>query len=207
MKRLKIYLARHGQDKDNAKGILNGHRNKPLTKTGVLQAKELAKKIKKADIKLGKIFSSPLQRTLKTAEIIAKTLSLEKPEKLDLLIERNFGIMTGQPRAKILKMCLPNVSETKKVNYFLSPRGAETFPELITRGKRLLGYIGKRHKEGNVLLVTHGDFGKMIYAAYYDLYWKEVLKMFHFGNSDLLLLSKNSPPEKTHVFQTQQYDN
>jgi len=194
MKRLKIYLARHGQDKDNAKGILNGHRNKPLTKTGVLQAKELAKKIKKADIKLGKIFSSPLQRTLKTAEIIAKTLSLEKPEKLDLLIERNFGIMTGQPRAKILKMCLPNVLETKKVNYFLSPRGAETFPELITRGKRLLGYIGKRHKEGNVLLVTH-------------LYWKEVLKMFHFGNSDLLLLSKNSPPEKTHVFQTQQYDN
>lgn len=27
----KIYLVRHGQDKDNADGILNGHRNMPLT--------------------------------------------------------------------------------------------------------------------------------------------------------------------------------
>jgi broad specificity phosphatase PhoE len=58
----------------------------------------------------------------------------------------------------------------------------------------------------SVLLVTHGDFGKMIYAAYYDLDWEEVLKQFHFGNSEVLLLAKNSPPEKAHVFETSQFN-
>ncbi len=32
---LKIYLARHGQNEDNANGILNGHRDLPLTDIGL----------------------------------------------------------------------------------------------------------------------------------------------------------------------------
>ena len=43
---LNVYLARHGQDEDNANGILNGRRDMPLTTLGVNQAKELAEKIK-----------------------------------------------------------------------------------------------------------------------------------------------------------------
>ena len=31
---LKIYIARHGQNEDNANGILNGHRDLPLTDIG-----------------------------------------------------------------------------------------------------------------------------------------------------------------------------
>lgn len=32
---------------------------------------------------------------------------------------------------------------------------------------------------GRILLVTHGDIGQMIYAAYYNLDWKDVLQLFH----------------------------
>lgn len=60
---LKIYIARHGQDKDNVRGILNGHRDEPLTILGQNQAKDLAEKIKEAGIKFDKIYSSPLKRT------------------------------------------------------------------------------------------------------------------------------------------------
>lgn len=204
---LRIYLARHGQDEDNAKGILNGHRDKPLTKLGEEQAGELAQKIKSAGIKFDKVYASPLVRAFRTAEIIINSLELPKPEKMDLLIERDFGIMTGKPQTEIIDMCSPNVlSIDGGINYFLCPEGAETFPQLVKRGKRLITDIENKYKGGNVLLVTHGDFGKMVYAAYYDLDWKEVLKMFHFGNSDLILLAPDSASEDVHVFKIKQHN-
>ena len=50
------------------------------------------------------------------------------------------------------------------------------------------------------------DIGKMIYAAYYGLDWLEVLKLFHFGNSELLELSETSGPGDTHVFNIEQHN-
>lgn len=208
--RLKIYLARHGQDLDNVNGILNGQRNEPLSEKGIEQAKELAQKIKDERIIFEKVYASPLQRAYKTAEIITDTLGMEKPTKMDLLKERDFGIMTGQPHSKIIEMCFPDILKTDTVTYFLSPKDAETFPDLINRAEKVRQEIEFNHKIGNILLVTHGDIGKMIYAEYYKLNseseWKNILKAFHFGNSDLLLLSQDSKPEDAHVFKIKQYN-
>ena len=44
----KIVLVRHGQDEDNAKRILNGRRNAPLTTLGVTQAYDLTDKLRMA---------------------------------------------------------------------------------------------------------------------------------------------------------------
>ncbi len=197
---LKIYLARHGQDKDNASGILNGRRDEPLSEKGIEQAKEVATKTKGSGIHFDHIYSSPLQRAYKTAEIIADTLGIAKPEVLPDLIERDFGIMTGKPQSTIRDVCAPDIMQTDTICYFLSPEGAETFPQLIERAKKVLNEIKAKHEDGNILLVTHGDFGKMIYTAYY------ILKMFHFGNSELLELSEESGPEETHVFKIQQHN-
>ena len=54
--------------------------------------------------------------------------------------------------------------------------------------------------------VSHGDCGKMIYAAYYHLDWHKVLSDFHFGNGELLLLAEDSPAEDSHVFSIKQYN-
>ena len=32
---MKIYIVRHGQDQDNANGLLNGHRDTTLTEIGL----------------------------------------------------------------------------------------------------------------------------------------------------------------------------
>jgi broad specificity phosphatase PhoE len=201
----KIYLARHGQDEDNANGILNGHRNEPLTEIGINQAGEVAQKIKKAGIKFDIIFASPLQRAFKTAEIITETLGNDSPIKEELLIERDFGIMTGKSVSSIIEMCSPDIFETDHINYFLSPEGAETFPDLINRGKKLLKKLNDSYQEKSILLVTHGDIGKMIYCGYYNLDWKKVLEAFHFGNSELLLMSDDSSADEAHVFKIKQY--
>ncbi len=195
---LKIYLARHGQDEDNVNGILNGHRDKPLTKLGESQAQELAEKIKSLNLTFDKVYASPLQRAYKTAEIVTKKLNIESPEVMNDLIERDFGIMTGKKHIEI-EILSPHVLKTETVTYFLDPEKAETFANLKIRGKKILEHLKKSHIDGNILLVTHGDIGKMIYAAYYDLDWEKVLKMFHFGNSDLLLLSENSSPTDAHI--------
>jgi len=55
-------------------------------------------------------------------------------------------------------------------------------------------------------LVTSGDIGKMVYAAYYNLPWEQVLTDFHFGNSELLILSESSSAKESHVIHIEQYN-
>ncbi|HMS91144.1 MAG TPA: histidine phosphatase family protein [Candidatus Absconditabacterales bacterium] len=174
-----IYIVRHGQDQDNTNGILNGHRDTPLTEIGISQAEQLAKKIKKSGIVFDKIYSSPLQRAYQTAEIVATYIHMKKPEIVDILIERDFGMMSGKNIKDIEKLCSPDIIKTDTIMYFLSPEGAETFPQLIKRANQALEYIQKQRIKGNILLVTHGDFGKMLYTAYYNLDWKLIQKSPH----------------------------
>ncbi|HUS26768.1 MAG TPA: histidine phosphatase family protein [Nevskiaceae bacterium] len=47
-----LFIARHGQNVDNANGILNGHRDLPLTNVGRKQARQLAKGIAAKDCSL-----------------------------------------------------------------------------------------------------------------------------------------------------------
>jgi broad specificity phosphatase PhoE len=204
---LKIYLVRHGQDLDNERCLLNGRRDEPLTALGLAQADELAAFIKSHNLGLDKVYSSPLQRAYITAVKITEALNLPTPEVLPLLIERDFGIMSGQKKSDIEKLCAPKLLKTETINYFLEPDGGETFPELITRAKKLLKFISEKYKDGNVLLVGHGDFGKMIYAAYYNIPWEEALRMFHFGNSEILLLAPGVTPENTKIFKAPQFNN
>lgn len=203
---LHIYLARHGQDEDNAAGILNGRRNRPLTAIGIQQAQTVAAKITEAGLHFDTIYTSPLLRTTQTAEIIAHAIGGPVPIELPGLIERDFGCMSGKLQSSITETCAPDILITDTIVYFLNPEGAETFPDLLARAGQLLQEVRTRHTEGSVLLVTHGDFGKMIYAQYYHLPWQDILTQFHFGNSELLLLSPDSPADQAHVFEIPQHN-
>lgn len=203
---LKIYIARHGQDEDNANGILNGHRDTPLTAIGEQQARGLVDAIVNAKLKFDAVYCSPLRRAYATAKVVTATLYMGLPLYLGNLIERDFGSMTGKPVKDICLLCEPDVIKTETITYFLSPEGAETFPQLMDRAKILLDEVRSVVDDGNVLLVTHGDIGKMIFAAYYGLDWKDVLTMFHFGNSELLLLSEDCKPEDACVVKIEQYN-
>lgn len=203
---LTIYIARHGQDEDNSKGILNGRRNTPLTQLGIEQAMEVASKIADAKLHFEAIYTSPLKRAMQTAKIISEKTGMGDPKILANLIERDFGVMTGQPASRIEEQCAPEILKTQTITYFLNPKDAEDFPTLKLRAGKLLAEVRLKHTEGNILLVTHGDFGKMIYAEYYNLNWQDVLTLFHFGNSELIILSENTPAEEAHVFTIPQFN-
>lgn len=203
---LNIYLCRHGQDQDNINGILNGHRDTPLTETGISQAENTAQELFNRNIIFDFIYSSPLKRALQTANIISSKLNNPKPEIHQRLIERNFGIMTGKRITDIEALCSPNIIKTERIIYFLEAKNSESFPNLTRRAQKVIKFVKSKHQSGNILLVTHGDIGKMLYCAYHNLDWKEVLKTFHFGNSEILLLSDSIIQKQEKLISTKQYN-
>lgn len=189
-------LARHGQNVDNLNGILNGHRDLPLTDLGREQARQLGEGIVAAGLTFDAVLSTPLSRGYETAVIAAEVANLPEPEVMDLLIERNFGIMTGRPISDIVPMCSPDIVVTDTITYFLSPEGAETFPQLVERGQKVLSEVKRRYMGKRVLMVGHGDMGKMIYAAATSKDWMDVLTGFHFGNGELIDISSDGDVHK-----------
>lgn len=180
-----IYVVRHGQDEDNQAGILNGRRDKPLTELGRSQSANLADKL--AGHKIQVVYSSPLKRAYETAKIIADKLDIKQIIVEPDLIEREFGVMTGTLVADIPKNSSNNLLGDKVI-YFIDPEGAELFPDLFNRAKQALSKIQKAQPDKNILIVTHGDLGKMIRAAYHNWTWKDGLLTPYLDNTGVLEL-------------------
>ena len=104
-------------------------------------------------------------------------------------MEREFGILTGKPVLDIPKYT-DKILLSDRVNYFLEVDGAEDFPALLKRGQKILDEIRQKHPDRNVLIVTHGDIGKMIRAAYHRWTWEQGLKTPYFDNTGVLELSE-----------------
>ncbi|GAG11407.1 unnamed protein product, partial [marine sediment metagenome] len=79
-----IILARHGETKWNVEEVFRGRTDIELNQTGIKQAELLAGYLSKH--KIDAIYSSPLKRAVKTAEIIAGYHGLDievAPELID----------------------------------------------------------------------------------------------------------------------------
>jgi broad specificity phosphatase PhoE len=94
----RILLARHGQTADNAGGRILGRRDPPLTALGRAQAEALAATLRDAGI--AAVWTSPLQRALGTAEVVAAALGLE-PIVLPDLTESARGSWEGRSIAEL----------------------------------------------------------------------------------------------------------
>jgi uncharacterized phosphatase len=93
-----ILLARHGETDWNREGRFQGHADPPLNRTGRAQAVDLSVALMAEE--LAAVYSSPLQRALETAEVIAASHGLE-PVPVDGLREVDVGSWSGLTRAEI----------------------------------------------------------------------------------------------------------
>ena len=116
---MKIRLVRHGETDGNARGLMLGTKvDWPLNEKGIAQAENL-----KLDSGFDFIFSSPLKRTLQTAEILSKTLGAKLIVHQGL-IERDKGILEGKTQAEVAELTNGEVSEAvlyRKLVYDFSP--------------------------------------------------------------------------------------
>lgn len=147
-----IYFVRHGETNLNKQHVFQGSIDEPLNELGVLQAIEVATRLK--DEKIDIIYSSPLKRAHTTAEAVNKFHGVEivKDKRIS---ELYLGKLEGQ---KYNNENLETLIKTSK------EYGGEGLESLIARVKDFMEDL-KKQKGKNILIVAHGGVYKaMVYC-------------------------------------------
>lgn len=118
-----LYVFRHGLTEHNVKRIFCGRVDSPLTKEGIKQAEELAVKLKNQRIDLG-IYSN-LSRAKDTLYIALKNHPNAKKEPSDLILERDYGDLTGKSKADLNKLD-PNLTQKYRRSWDFPPPNGES---------------------------------------------------------------------------------
>ena len=82
-----IYIVRHGQTNWNLEGRNQGRIDIELNEKGIQQAELTSEKLE--NIKFDKVFSSPLKRAYKTAQVICEKIGIDENEII--VDERKIG--------------------------------------------------------------------------------------------------------------------
>jgi uncharacterized phosphatase len=138
-----LYFVRHGESELNARHIFAGQTDTLLSARGKEQAALAGKGAQSLSIDL--IVSSPLNRALTTAQIIAKSVGypIDKIIVNDMFKERSLGSLEG--------MSWEGVDEAAT-----NVSGIETWDELLARAKAGLEYL-KSLDAKVILLAGHGS--------------------------------------------------
>jgi len=162
-----IIFLRHGQAKNNVDKVLAGRAaGVPLTEEGIKQAKTIAKFLK--PMKISTVYTSPIERAQKTAEIVAKHNSVDY--KIDeRLIELDMGKFTGLPYDEIFQSHGNVFLKFYEGQIEIAHNGVETFSEVNKRVQSMVDHVLKEHHDENVVLVTHMDPIKAMLATIMDL--------------------------------------
>lgn len=162
----KFFIVRHGQTEWNLQKKFQGSLNSNLTVLGEEQARKLAESLKNKEI--DHIYSSDLGRAFRTAEIISQAVG--KPVNVaKSLREMSFGIWEGMNIDKIESDYNDEFEVWKKNPYELRLEGLDDMKKVQSRMVEEIESINKRHKDSNILIVSHGMTIKTVIANYMHL--------------------------------------
>lgn len=166
---MKLYIIRHGETDWNKEKRLQGQSDTELNEYGIRLARITAEALK--DVKFDHIFSSPLKRAYRTAELLRgdRETAIVTDDRLK---EIGFGINEGVPAGEI----------SGDFHYFFDApekyrpaEGGETYEELCARSKDFIDNVivplSLREPEGTVLITAHGAMNKsiMIYLNHLEI--------------------------------------
>ena len=163
---LKLYIVRHGETEWNVIKRFQGQLNTPLTEKGMEKLGETGKKLK--NILFDQVYTSELERTVNSAEIILNENNGYKNNKLELqkLAELNevyFGVWQGLTYEEVF-LKYPEEGN----NYFYNVKNykaenveAEKLEDALERFLKGINKILDSHESGNILVVTHGTVFEM----------------------------------------------
>jgi len=156
-----IILARHGETEWNVEEVFRGRIDVELNETGIKQAELLAEYL--TDSKIDAIYSSPLKRALKTAEIIAGYHKLDV-EIAPGLIDFDYGKWQGLPhqevKDKYKELYAEWVNSPDKVKM---PTG-ESLNDVRKRAIDVVDSVIAKYN-GTVILVSHRVVNKVLICA------------------------------------------
>ena len=138
----KIILVRHAECEGNVQNRLSGITNFELTYNGKKQTKIVAERLKEQ--KIDKVYSSPLNRALQTAQEISKYAYEKRVIVENNLIEINYGKCDGMQWNEIDSK-YPNGMPEQEEYINVQKRMVKTINEIIDKN------IGKK-----ICIVSHG---------------------------------------------------
>jgi probable phosphoglycerate mutase len=154
-----LFLSRHGETDWNAEGRFQGHADPPLNEHGRAQARGLAQRLEKTPI--AAIYSSDLQRSRATAEIVAAPHGLQVvafPE----LREVDVGEWSGLARDEI-EARWPGASDTWRGEGH-GWREGESYEAMAARVVACLDRLARDHDRDQILYVGHGGTIRAVLA-------------------------------------------
>ncbi len=142
-----IYLIRHGQTAKNKAMVLQGRQDEPLNDDGVRQAERARELFRAKGITFDRVYSSPLQRALRTARIVAPEAEVLTDDRL---LEMDYGPYEGtslvDPAPEVLRFFQDFVHNP-------APEGMEPLSAVTAR---LGDFLRALHgTPGNILIATH----------------------------------------------------
>lgn len=182
----KVFFIRHGETKWNLEERTQGSGDSPLTKKGILQAKQAAENLKGHKFDL--MSSSPLGRALQTAKIIAVELNIFEIKINSNLAERQFGVLEGKSKEESLKL-FPEYWD--KQGHFIHNseiKDGESLDKFLQRIKKSVKELEKLSETKNILVVTHSSALHAIVGHIKNIPFGNVQKSYKFNNCEPIVL-------------------
>lgn len=147
-----IYIVRHGETVLNAKGVMQGRLNEPLSQSGRDLAEMTGKAMK--GIHFDCCISSSLDRAKETAEIILRESENDIPIDIDdRAIEIDFGDMEGK---KLSEMGDEGLKFFFDTSHFAGFPNGESIQDVCCRTQELLKELIAKDDGKTYLISTHG---------------------------------------------------
>lgn len=144
-----IYIIRHGQTALNQAKALQGRSNAPLNERGISQAEEAGLRLRARGVRFHRVYSSPLDRALQTAELAAGSAEIRVDQRL---IEMDYGPYEGANLEHLPPEVLDFFSDFANSP---APVGMEQLSAVTGRLGEFLEAIKDEARQGDVLISTH----------------------------------------------------
>lgn len=189
---MNLLLVRHGEIPSNVNKIYAGTSPEGLTPSGLIQAEEVAGKLKSCNVHF--LYSSPIQRARQTAEIIGKKIHRRIVIDDDFR-EMQLGPWEGLAEEDIAQKYKEEWEIWQKRPDKLQLPGRETLEELLKRVLTVISKIYIDEAGHNVVIVTHVAIIRvlMLWHAKKSL---GLYKTIHVPNAKIFEMKINSLPNR-----------
>jgi len=190
-----LILVRHGQTDWNVIGRYMGWTDEALNEEGLRQAERLAQRLSQWPISA--VYSSPLKRAVRTAEIVARphSVAVETIEELgEMRLGGWEGMFAGDIAAKY-----PELWKTWRTNPgdFRMP-GGESLGEVRERVVRAFGRIMDKSEGKMVLAVTHDAVVKLLVAHCLGVS-ADIYRRLEVGNASITVMERDGEKRRLRV--------
>ncbi len=185
-------FVRHGQTEANRAGLVQGRQGAGLTEEGRSQASRAADFLSDSGAHL--VLSSPLQRTMETAEIIAKACGLSSPREADALLELDTGVFTGKSIPAIQEED-PDAYHRFQAGSWEAVEGAESISQLEERAAGHWKELIRLHREEGVdivISVSHGGMLQWIFRSSFRSGWDSWMPLMPVHNCGIWRLNAHA---------------